>query len=147
MIFIKIPGIPNPEKSLNLVFSNLLSYFDHFYWKTEIIKTNIIIHYTINHFPNHFIHNYFPILIKHDQWKNWWIIFFIVFDTLYCDFFECRLKHFDKLIYMVTIFLQCWMCHISNMKLMNSFLLDCIHYLFLPCASMAIYLGVLLIMF
>ena len=54
----------------------------------------------------------------------------IHFYTLYCEWFESRLKCFDNLISMGLMFILHWMFIIANMRLMNCFLLAWIPYLF-----------------
>ena len=56
-------------------------------------------------------------------------------DTIYCDWIELRFNFFDKLISMGPMFLQYWMCHISNMIFINYFLPDCIAYFFAMCIN------------
>ena len=111
--------------------------------QTQIIKTNLVINDIIYQCPNHFIHHYFPILIKHHQWNKWYIPSnSLLFYTLYCDWFEWQFKHFDNLLFKGRMFPLHWMCRIVNMKLMNLLLLDWIPCHFFSCVSMAINLYV-----
>ena len=71
----------------------------------------------------------------------------LCFDTLYCDQFECRSKHYNNLISLGPLFIQRMIFHTANMKLMDSFPIDWIPYHFLPYVSMEIYFDVLSLMF
>ena len=75
--------------------------------QTQIIKRNVIINNSINCCPNHFIYNYFPILIKYFQWNNWYITFYwLAYDTLYFDWFESQS---NKLI-TCSLWVPCFFC-------------------------------------
>ena len=116
--------------------------------QTQIIKTNVVLNGIIYQISNHFIHNWFLILTKHQKWNNWYIHFHqLIFDTIYCEWFECQFEYFNNLLYIGPMFLLHYICYMGNMKLMNCFLLEFIPYLFLPCFSMRIDIDFVLLLF
>ena len=120
------------QKRIELDISKPIVVFGWFILhQTQIITTNLINNYSINDILNHFIHHYFPILIKHYQWSHWYItLHYLVFDTIYCNWFEFRFKIFYNLLSMSYMFLMHCMCHISNMKLINFFLPDWVPFFY-----------------
>ena len=75
MILIKYQLLPTQKIAKLDIFEVIGMFGSHLLKQTKIIKTNIFINYIINYLPNHYIHQYFPILVNCDQQKNRCIIF------------------------------------------------------------------------